>query len=45
MLRVTELKLRLDHSEAELRAAVAQRLEVDEAALGECRSARRAQVL
>lgn len=42
MLRITELKLRLDHSEAELRAAVAQRLEVDEASLGECRVARRA---
>ena len=33
MLRVTELKMRLDHSDAELRAALARRLDVDEAAL------------
>jgi uncharacterized FAD-dependent dehydrogenase len=42
MLRVTELKMKLDHSEAELRAALARRLDVDEAALGECSVARRA---
>ncbi len=42
MLRITELKLPLDHSEAELRAAVARRLDVDAAALGACRVARRA---
>ena len=41
MLRVTELKMRLDHSEAELRAAVARRLEVDDAAVRDVSVARR----
>ena len=41
MLRVTELKMPLDHSEAELRAALAQRLGVPEAALGPHTVARR----
>jgi uncharacterized protein len=41
MLLVTELKMRLDHSEAELRAALARRLGVDEAALHAVSVARR----
>ncbi len=41
MLRVTELKMKLDHSEAELRAALARRLDVDEAGLGEYSVVRR----
>ena len=42
MLRITELKLKLDHSEAELRSAVASRLGVEEAALKSLSVARRA---
>ncbi len=41
MLRITELKLGLDHSDAELRAAVARRLDVDDAALAQVSVARR----
>ena len=41
MLRVTELKMNLDHSDAELRAALARRLDVDELALGDVSVARR----
>ena len=41
MLRITELKLRLDHSDAELRQAVSRRLDVDEAALKQVSVARR----
>ena len=41
MLRVTELKMKLDHSDVELRAALARRLDVDEAALGGHSIARR----
>ena len=41
MLRITELKLGLDHSDAELRAAVARRLEVDDSALSQVSVARR----
>lgn len=41
MLRVTELKMPLDHSEAELRTALARRLDVPEAALGSHAVARR----
>src|ERR1700748_1040865 len=41
MLRVTELKMKLDHSDAELRTALARRLDLDEAALGEYSVARR----
>lgn len=42
MLRITELKLGLDHSDAEMREAVALRLEVDVGALGRLNVARRA---
>jgi len=42
MLRVSELRMALDHSEADLRAALARRLAVDDAALGEYSIARRA---
>ncbi len=41
MLRITELKLKLDHSDAELRQAVLRRLDVDEAALSMVSVARR----
>ncbi len=41
MLRVTELKMRLDHSDTELRSALARRLAVDEAALHAVSIARR----
>ena len=41
MLRVRELKLGLDHSDADLRQAVARRLSVDDAALLDLRVARR----
>ena len=41
MLRVTELKMKLDHSEAELRTALAQRLDVAEAELASYSVARR----
>ncbi|MEJ1977906.1 MAG: hypothetical protein WDN49_19170 [Acetobacteraceae bacterium] len=41
MLRVTELKMRLDHSDTELRAALARRLDVEEAALDTLSVARR----
>ena len=41
MLRVTELKMPLDHSEMELRSALARRLDVPEAALGAHAVARR----
>ncbi len=42
MLRVTQLKMKLDHSDAELRAALAQRLDIDESALATYTVARRA---
>ena len=42
MLRITELKLPLDHSDADLRSAVARRLDVDETELGTLSVARRA---
>ncbi len=41
MLRITELKLGLNHSDADLRQAVAQRLDVDATALNDVRVARR----
>jgi uncharacterized FAD-dependent dehydrogenase len=41
MLRVTELKMKLDHSDTELRAALARRLDVGEAALHNLSIARR----
>jgi len=42
MLRVTQLKMKLDHSDAELRTALAQRLDIDESALATYTVARRA---
>ena len=41
MLRITELKMRLDHSDAELRDAVLRRLDVEASALSRISVARR----